>query len=149
MRERIECKCGTGYRLLLYGAVIIAMGIFTMLMGCGVEKTDGKKVQDLNYEMVEEEGIPEELKEKIEEKKASDFKLTFESDRYLYVVRGYGEQETGGYSIQIADFYLTKNAIIFDTNLIGPQKESISKVAPSFPYVIIRTANREENVIFQ
>lgn len=132
-------------RILKVGILIFAM----VFCACGIEKTDNNKLKDLDYEMVEEEEIPEELKAKIEEKKAADFKLTFESDNYLYVVRGYGEQETGGYSIQIADFYLTKNAVVFDTNLEGPTKDELKTAAPSYPYLIIRTQNPQKNVIFQ
>lgn len=138
-----------GYRLLLYGAVIGAIAIFAIFGGCGIERTDDSKISDVEYEIVEEEDLPQELKEKIEEKKASDFKLTYEGDNYLYVVRGYGEQETGGYSIQILDFYLTKNAVIFDTNLIGPSKDETKNAAPSYPYLVVRMANPDKNVIFK
>ena len=136
------------HKLLRLAAACMIM-ILGMCSGCGIEKTDGNKISDLEYEMVEEEDIPRELMEKIEEKKAADFKLTYESDAYLYVVRGYGEQETGGYSIQILDFYLTQNAVVFHTNLIGPSKDEIKNTAPSFPCIIIRTKNPDKNVIFQ
>lgn len=126
--------------------LILMTGIWS---GCGIEKTDGKKIRDLEYEMVEEEDIPEELKSKIEEKKEADFKLTYESDRFLYIVRGYGEQETGGYSIQILDFYLTKNAIVFDTNLMGPSKDEVKNTAPSYPCLVIRIENQDKNIIFR
>lgn len=140
----IKCclvKCGA-----LIMALILASGIWS---GCGIEKTDGKKIRDLEYEIIEEDDIPEELKIKIEEKKEADFKLTYESDRYLYIVRGYGEQETGGYSIQILDFYLTNNAIVFDTNLMGPSKDEVKNAAPSYPYLVIRVENQDKNIIFQ
>ena len=138
-----------GCRLLDYIAAVLVFVVIAALGGCGVEKTDGSKIRDLAYEMVEEDAVPEELAEKISEKKAADFKLTYESDKFLYVVRGYGEQETGGYSIQILDFYLTQNAMVFDTNLIGPTKDEKKNAAPSFPYVVVRTKNLEKNVILQ
>lgn len=138
------------FSLARYGVILIvlilASGIWS---GCGIEKTDGKKVRDLEYEIIEEDDIPEELKTKIEEKKEADFKLTYESDRFLYIVRGYGEQETGGYSIQILDFYLTQNAIVFDTNLLGPSKDEVKNTAPSYPYLVIRVENQDKNIIFQ
>ena len=142
--RRIKCRparCGA-----MIMALILVSGIWC---GCGIEKTDGKKIRDLEYEIIEEDDIPEELKAKIEEKKEADFKLTYESDRYLYIVRGYGEQETGGYSIQIPDFYLTKNAIVFDTNLMGPSKDEVKNAAPSYPYLVIRVENQDKNIIFQ
>lgn len=130
--------------------IVICFAGWSMICGgCGIEKTDGSRIRDLEYEMVEEEDVPEELKEKIEEKKAADFKLTFESDDYLYVVRGYGEQETGGYSIQILDFYLTQNAVVFHTNLTGPSKDETKKAAPSYPCIVVRAKNPNKNVIFQ
>ncbi|MCI8635862.1 MAG: protease complex subunit PrcB family protein [Eubacterium sp.] len=125
------------------------MALSALYDGCGIEKTDGSKINDLEYEMVEEENIPEELKTKIEEKKAADFKLTYESDSYIYVVRGYGEQETGGYSIQILEFYQTQNSVIFQTNLIGPSKDELKNAAPSYPYVVIRAQNPEKNILFK
>ena len=64
-------------------------------------------------------------------------------------MRGYGEQETGGYSIQILDFYLTQNAVVFDTNLIGPSKDETKNAAPSYPYLVVRTKNPDKNVIFK
>ncbi|MCI8786231.1 MAG: protease complex subunit PrcB family protein [Eubacterium sp.] len=130
-------------------AAVVLAGMVFLWNGCGIEKTDGSKVRDLEYEIVEEENLPEELAAKIEEKKAADFKLTYEGDKDLYIVRGYGEQETGGYSIQILDFYLTQNAVVFDTNLVGPSKDEVKNAAPSFPYLVVKTKNPDKNVIFQ
>ena len=77
------------------------------------------------------------------------FKLTYTDDQNLYIVVGYGEQETGGYSICIRNLYLTSNAIIFDTELIGPRKgETISK-SPSYPYIVVKVELRDENVVFE
>mgnify|MGYP000293799660 CR=1 FL=1 len=96
-------------------------------MQCG-NRLNRTKISDLDYTIAAEADIPEELQNDIEEKKAADFKMTYKDSEFLYIVRGYGEQETGGYSICIRDLYLTSNAIIFDTELIGPRKgETISK----------------------
>lgn len=137
-----------GCRLLLFAACI---GILAFLLscGCGIEKTDGTKVSDLEYEMTEEENVPKELAAKIEEKKEADFKLTYESGDDLYIARGYGEQETGGYSIQILELYLTQNAAVFDTNLIGPSKDDAKNTSPSYPYIVVRVKNPKKNVIFR
>ena len=67
----------------------------------------------------------------IEEKKTADFKLTYEMADDLYIVRGYGEQATGGYSICVRDCYLTTNAVVFDTELIGPRKGEVTNASPS------------------
>jgi len=93
--------------------------------------------------------IPEKVKAVIEEKKAADFKTTYELDGDLYIVRGYGEQETGGYSICIRDLYLTSNAILFDTELVGPRKGEQVSSGPSYPYIVIKTEKRDESTIFE
>ena len=149
MKYCFKHENGQGCRLLLFAAAIGLMAALGLGCGCGIEKTDGSKIGDLEYEMVEEDEVPEELKAKIEEKKAADFKLTYEGDGYIYIVRGYGEQETGGYSIQILEFYETQNSVVFHTNLIGPSKDEMKNAAPSYPYIVIRAENREKNVVFK
>lgn len=121
----------------------------SILMGCSIEKSNRTKIRDLEYTVVAEEEIPEELKADIEEKKSGDFKMTYETDGALYIVRGYGQQETGGYSIRMQELYLTSNAVVFKTELIGPRKgETVSK-SPSFPYIVIKTETGDESTIFE
>lgn len=117
--------------------------------GCSIEQTNRTKISDLEYTILAEEEIPEELKADIEEKKAADFKMTYTDSECLYIVRGYGEQETGGYSICVRELYVTSNAILLRTELIGPRKgETISK-SPSYPYIVLKTELREESVVFE
>ena len=69
---------------------------------------------------MKEEDFPDKVKELIEENKESEFQLTYQDGSYLYLLKGYGKQETGGYSIQIEDLSLWDNAIHLQTTLIGP-----------------------------
>ena len=62
--------------------------------GCGIEDTNGSKIEDVEFTVLEEEAVPEELKQEIEERKEMDFKLTYEDNGKLYIARGYGEKET-------------------------------------------------------
>ena len=39
-------------------------------------------------------------------------KLTFADQGMLYIVEGYGEQATSGYSIEVADCFETENASV-------------------------------------
>ena len=48
-----------------------------LLAGCGLEKTDNRKLKDLSYTILEEKDIPEEFLAVIEEKKENIFKLTY------------------------------------------------------------------------
>ena len=131
--------------------ILILMAIVSceILGGCSIEQTSGTKIKDLEYEIVEDEKIPEELRAIIEEKKAADFRTTYDMEQERYIVRGYGEQATGGYSIRVKDCYLTSNAILFDTELIGPRKGEVTSPNPSYPYIVIKLAKSDENVIFE
>ena len=127
-------------------ALIVAIHFFT---GCAIEKTNRTKVRDLDYHVVVEAEIPQELKLQMEEKKAADFKMTYETPEHLYIVRGYGEQQTGGYSIQVEELYLSSNAVFFKTTLVGPRKGENAAKSPSYPYIVIRTERVDKNVVFE
>ena len=134
----------------LAGVVTIWMiAGMAVLAGCKLSESDGTKVADLDYTVVEEAKVPEELKEHIDRKKEADFKLTYEDDGQLYIVRGYGEQETGGYSIAVKAVYLTKNTICFHTMLIGPGEAEEKTKAPSYPYIVVQVKSQDKNVIFE
>ena len=123
--------------------------IGSLMMGCKGEEEPEDKIADLEFEIVSEGEIPQELRDLIEEKKANEFKLSYSADGSLYIAVGFGEKETGGYSIGIKALYLTENAIVMDSDLTGPaQGEEVSR-APSFPYIVIRTEDRPESIVFR
>ncbi len=130
----------------------LMLGIFVMvfgvLAGCG-KSSDSAKVRDLEFTVVDQEWLPEELKAIIEEKKTQPFKMTYSDDENLYIVVGYGPQETGGYSIQVKELYLTDNAIVFDTELLGPEKGETVAKETSYPVIVVQTELLENPVIFQ
>lgn len=140
-------------KYMLQKRILLGCLVFTILVGCltgcSVEKANRTKVRDLEYHVVASEEIPEELLLQIEEKKAADFKMSFETPEYLYIVRGYGEQATGGYSIQVKELYMSNNAVFFSTELMGPRKgETITK-SPSYPYIVIKTEPVALNIVFE
>ena len=136
------------FHRITYIGVVLIMAI-NIMTGCAIEKTNRTKVRDLDYHVAALEEIPEELKTQIEEKKAADFKMTYETPEYLYIVRGYGEQQTGGYSIQVTELFLSNNAVFFKSMLVGPRKgENVAK-SPSYPYIVIRTEKVDKNVVFE
>ena len=136
-------------KMLLVASLLLWVLVVRMLTGCSVEKEHQDKVRDLEFTVVGETEIPEELKQIIEEKKAAPFKLTYSNDQGLYIVTGYGEQVSGGYSIQVNELYLTENSVVIDTELLGPEKDAQVGVQPSYPYLVIRTEYLENPVIFQ
>jgi hypothetical protein len=114
-----------------------------------MEEESNEKLRDLEFTTVEETDIPDELLKIIEEKKNSEFKITYTDNESLYICVGYGEQKTGGYSIAVNELYLTSNAIYVDTNLIGPSKDENISEALSYPYVVVKTEYMDKSVVFE
>lgn len=135
-----------GLRAGILGILAVCI---VLLDGCTLLSEEMIKLRDLDFTILGEEKIPEQLMTIIEERKKEAFQITYTDNTNLYICIGYGEQETGGYSIQILDFYLTQNAVVFDTNLVGPSKDEVKNAAPSFPYLVVKTKNPDKNVIFQ
>lgn len=128
---------------------LIAVWMVMLMAGCGLEKTDNQKLDDITYTILEDKEIPQEFLAVIEERKEQIFKLTYSDEENLYIAVGYGVQQTGGYSISINACYHTQNAIYFDTTLIGPSKGEQVNEAKSYPYLVIKTKNLEKNVVFE
>lgn len=126
--------------------IIIAMSC--MLTACSCSNTSDKRVSDIEYTIVENEDVPKELLEIINNKKTNSMQLTYKTKEYLYMVIGYGTQKTSGYSIRLNDIYIGENAIYVDSNLLGPAKGEITNETPSYPYMVIKVETRELPVIF-
>lgn len=120
-----------------------------ILVGCGVQTQDEKKLSDLSFNVLDPEKIPEELRDVLEEKKIMPFKVTYEDEGDLYVCVGYGEQKTSGYSVIVEDLYLTSNAIYVDTELLGPGKGEETAAATTCPYIVLKLSDMEKPVVFK
>lgn len=111
-----------------------------MLTSCNkMKKQEETKIKDLDFTMVDEADIPDVIMDKIEESKGEPFKFSFSDGQYLYIVVGYGEQPTGGYSIQVKEVYETKDYVVVLTELLGPNKDDNVTMSLSYPYVVIKT----------
>lgn len=129
--------------------ILFLIGSFLLLTGCAVEKTDTKKINDIEFTVTAEEDIPKELKSQIEEAKESPFKITYGDKGYLYIAQGYGQQQTSGYSIEVTDLYETSNAIYIKTSLIGPAKDEKIQKKVTYPYVAVKIEFNEKHVVFE
>lgn len=129
--------------------LLVIVSIMTaMLSACGGETEKEENRNNLEFTVVSEERLPEELKEILNQKKESAFKLTYADEGYLYICVGYGKQESGGYSVTVNDLYETDNAIYVNTNLLGPKAGSAPGTSPSYPYIVLKTEFRDKTVVF-
>lgn len=130
-------------------AVLVVLLCAFCLSGCKVGKIEGEKLRDIEYTVVDKSEIPEELAREIEQVKSEEMKLSYGDQGYLYIVRGYGEQETTGYSVKVDACYETENGIYLSTDLLGPEKNQEILDKKTFPYLVIKMEYTEKQVIYE
>lgn len=120
-----------------------------VLYGCRFIRIEEEPRRSLEYSIVKQEELPGELTALIREKKQREFQLTYQSGKELFLVKGYGTQLSGGYSIQVEELGATSQAIFFRTRLIGPSEGKTVISPPSYPYIVVKMAWQKEPVIFE
>ena len=128
--------------------LVIASIMAACLSACGGDTVNEQNRENLEFTVVSEDRLPDELKEILDQKKESAFKLTYADEGYLYICIGYGKQESGGYSVTVNELYETDNAIYVNTNLLGPKAGSSPGTSPSYPYIVLKIEFRDKTVVF-
>ncbi|TAH70887.1 MAG: protease complex subunit PrcB family protein [Anaerolineaceae bacterium] len=131
--------------------ITLLLIIFTVygLVGCKKDESEIKKLKDLEFTVVEDADLPGELKEIIDEKKDKPFRLHYSNNDSLYIVVGYGKQNSGGYSIAVEELFLTDNAIYIDTNLIGPSQDDLVTQGVTYPYIAVKLEYMDKKIVFE
>lgn len=129
--------------------VLVCTFVVTLLTGCGSKSDEPEKIRDLDFTVVQESELPEQLKLLIGEKKCNPFKLTYAGSDALYIVQGYGAQPTGGYSVTVKELWLADNAIYFYSELLGPKEGENVAQNMSYPYVAVKTEMLDLPVVFK
>ena len=75
--------------------------------------------------------------------------MTYATDGYLYIAKGYGTQGTSGYSIRITDLYEAAEGVVVYTELIGPGKEEPVLQVETYPYIVVKLKDMSLDVLFQ
>ena len=127
----------------------IILCCISLLTGCETFGRKETKIRDLDFVVVHESAIPENLLETLEEMELESFQYIYSDKEYLYICIGYGEQKHSGYSIAVDALYLTDKAIHAETTLIGPDAETVKKNTPSYPYIVLKTDYLEQTVIIK
>ena len=103
----------------------------------------------MEFTVVEDADLPGELKEIIDEKKENPFRMHYSNKESLYIVVGYGKQNSGGYSISVEELFLTDNAIYFDTNLIGPSQDDLVIQGVTYHYIVVKLEFIDKKIVFE
>ena len=122
-------------KIIVFFFLSIMIGIFS---SCAKKQNEIPKIKDLEYTVLEESEVPEELLEKIKEKKTQGFDITYQSDGYLYIARGYGVQTTSGYSVKVLELYESLEGIVFSSELVGPRRDELVLQIETWPYIVIK-----------
>lgn len=128
--------------------MLVTLFLVVMVCGCSVSDSSNEKVADVDFTVVTEENMPQEVKDIIEEKKTEEFRVVFSAKENMYIAVGYGKQNTSGYSISVKELYRTEDSIIVDTNLIGPAKGETISEEETYPYIVIMVENMDYPVVF-
>ena len=134
---------------------IIGQMIFTLILmaallaGCTIIEDRTQKIKDIEFTVVPEQEIPEDLLLQIRQRQDNVFKMTYADEDYLYICVGYGAQETGGYSVTVDELYLTANAIYINTSLLAPQEKISRKGMVSYPYICVKMEYIDKTVVFE
>ena len=91
----------------------------------------------------------EERETLLKERKAEAFQMAYSDGQYTYIIIGYGEQPTGGYSIQVNEVYMGADALWVDTDLIGPDETNNQDPVPSFPYAVVKIEMTDATIQFK
>lgn len=134
-----------GRRKLLISLLLLML---VLLSGCRFVKIREEERQPLEYEIVSQDQIPEELAAIIRERKTGKMQMTYQKGRAMYLVKGYGQQLSGGYSIQVEELSCSSNGVFFKTRLLGPEDLEKASGVPSCPYIVVKTQNRKDPVEF-
>lgn len=118
------------------------------IVGCGMVKKKRGDAKNVDYTVVKKENQPAEVKKVIDVRKQEGFQMTYQCENELYLLKGYGIQSTGGYSIQVEYVTENKDEIHIKTRLMGPASREEQKDAISCPYIVVKVENRDKKVIF-
>lgn len=118
-----------------------------MQSGCKSYEKEVQTQKEIPYQILEESQIPEHMKEWIREKKTKAFELTYQEDGFLYLGKGYGEQERDGYKVQVDHCLESEHFLHFRTTLWGSEKEEMKIL--TYPYVVVRVKDTDKIVLFE
>lgn len=127
---------------------IFSLSLF-LLAGCLAREGGGKQGKPFDYTVVKEDDIPEILKKQIDENKINPFQFSYLDGEYLYIAVGYGEQESGGFSIQVKSLCEQGEDIRFLTELIGPDEDQVVKKMPTTPYIVVKMEAIDKMVVYE
>lgn len=130
--------------VLLLLIVVLAGSIW----GCGRMRQKKEKEHGVEYTVLGEDQIPDEIRKVVDVKKQEEFQMTYQEEDMLYLLQGYGIQSSGRYSIRVEKVSENDTELHVKTKLIGPKGKDGGTEGISCPYLVIKVENRHKKVVF-
>ena len=117
--------------------------------GCRIVRTEGGEREDVEYTVLSADAVLPEVLQVIREQEGGAFQMTYKSGGYLYILRGYGEEKTEGYSIQVEEVSRSQSALYIRTRLLGPETKEEQQGEGSDPWLVVKTEDPGLPVVFE
>lgn len=119
-----------------------------LISGCITRIEKEQKQKDLEYILIDQEHLPEEMTKVLDQLKKKAFHFVYSDQGKTYLAEGYGACPTTGYSIQVNELYETEHTIYIHTSLMGPEVSEETKEITTFPYIVVEISGTEKEVMF-
>lgn len=119
-----------------------------LISGCITRIEKEQKQKDLEYILIDQEHLQEEMTEVLGQLKKKAFHIVYSDQGKTYLAEGYGACPTTGYSIQVNELYETEHTIYIHTSLMGPEVSEETKEITTFPYIVVEISGTEKEVVF-
>ena len=127
--------------------LVILLLVMAEASGCSLERGKNSSKKEVDFTIVKSEDIPEQLKKQIDMKMKDEFDLTYSDGNNMYIVSGYGEVPTGGYSITVEELRMDSNKIHVRTKLHAPEESNDIVQEFSCPYIVIKLEDNDKKVV--
>ena len=121
------------------GRVLLAAVILMLLASCRITDVSEGERKELSYAIVKPGDFPPEIDQILRRKKESAFQMAYESGDDLYILRGYGKQKSGGFSIQIEEVSKSENAVFRTDKTRRTCRKGGAERRRLLPYVVLKT----------
>lgn len=140
----------TGMRRWMMVCLLFCSLLLPILAGCRIIDVSEGELRDVEYTVTGNDDLPEEVMKVLEEQGTEPFALAYESGGFLYLMKGYGQQKSGGYSIKVERLYTAGKVIHVKTELVGPATREEQKGDGSCPKIVLKLeARKGSTVVFE
>ncbi|MGN0438082.1 MAG: protease complex subunit PrcB family protein [Lachnospiraceae bacterium] len=129
--------------------ISILVFLIACLTGCQKYQSGKAQIKKLDFTVCDNDCLPDELLDMIQEKKKEPFRMTYRTKDYMYIIVGYGGCDRTDVYVTVSSLYLTKNGIVIETDLVSNGEERLQGDILSYPYIVVKCELYDEQVIFQ